>query len=124
TPAVKITYSYTGCTDSAAGTPITVQGPTAGFTASEYTLCQGNEVTFTDDSKEDPAGTAIKQWEWDFGNGNVETTSDPEIIHFFTKNGTIPVRLKVTDEAGCTDKTTKNQTNSITVNPSSASFTT
>lgn len=121
TPAVKLTYN-TGCTDSAAGASVTVQGPTAGYQVSQNILCQGTSVSFTGDSKTNPPGASLNQWEWNFGDGSEETTTSKTISHSFLKSGTFKVKLKVTDANGCTDLTSGTQIVEVTVNPSVASF--
>lgn len=121
TPAVKLTY-ITGCTDSSAAEPVTVQGPTAGYKASESVLCQGNKVTFTDNSTPNPSGVAIQQWAWDYDDGTTETVSESEVTHTFVQYGTFDVKLKVTDANGCSDLTSTGQITHVKVNPSVASF--
>lgn len=122
TPSVTLTY-ITGCTESFTGPVLTVEGPTAGYKASENVLCQGSTVTFTDNSTPNPAAAAIRQWAWDFDDGSTETVTTPQIEHPFTRDGIFQVTLEVTDANGCTDRTTgTQQITRVTVNPSSANF--
>lgn len=123
TPSLKISY-VNGCQDSISGSPITVQGPKAGFTMSQNSICQGSQVTFHDNSTLNPASAAIQQWMWNFKDGSGDTTEVDSVIHTYTQNGPFQVQLKVTDANGCSDVATGNSSPTIIVNPSKADFST
>ncbi len=124
TPSLIVKYRYGGCRDTLQGRPVTVHGPTAAFSMSEQEICQGNRVSFTDESKPDPADAALQQWVWDYGDGSTDTATTGSIQHDFTQNGTFNIRLTVTDAKGCSDRVSDNQNNILTVNPSKALFST
>lgn len=123
TPSLKISY-VNGCQDSISGAPITVRGPKAGFTMSQDSICQGSQVTFRDNSTSNPASANIQQWIWNFADGSGDTTNVDSVTHTYTQNGPFKIQLKVTDANGCSDVATGNNSPSITVNPSKASFST
>ena len=121
TPTLKVQY-VNGCYDSIAATPIRVQGPVADFRTSSAEICQGTSVTFDDRSQTDPASATIRQWIWDFGDGNSDTTQSGAITHSYQDAGQFRARLRVTDTNGCSDDTVLTKRHSITVNPGQASF--
>lgn len=78
----------------------TFLGPTADFTTAPQTICQGNTVTFTDNSTSlDP----ITAWQWNFGIGAAPPTATGDGPHTVTYNspGTKSVALTITNEEGC-----------------------
>ena len=83
--------------------------PTASFTASPTTICQGTTVTYTD------ASTGAATWAWTFPSGTPAsaTGAGPHIITY-NSTGTFNAQLDVTNAFG-TD--TDLQTNVITVLP-------
>ena len=77
--------------------------PSANFFASPD-ACIVDPVVFTDASN--PAfGSTLAAWEWDFGDGGTSTDQNPQ--HLYTASGQYEVDLKVIDNFGCTDTTTK-----------------
>ena len=74
----------------------------AGFTLNTDTACVGQPITFTDATVIAPGGAAIASWEWDFGDGNVSTTTTPSINHPYLSPGNFPVSVITTDLNGCT----------------------
>lgn len=123
TPSLKVSY-VNGCYDSVSGPPVTVQGPTAGFTMSQNSICQGSRVAFHDNSTANPSSAVIRQWAWDFADGTRDTTAIDSVIHTFTQSGPFNVKLKITDSNGCSDDASGVNSPVITVNPSKASFST
>ncbi|MEA1873681.1 MAG: C25 family cysteine peptidase, partial [Bacteroidota bacterium] len=65
--------------------------PTAGFSASPTSTCDGI-VQFTD------ASLNADTWAWDFGDGNTSTDQNP--LHTYTANGIYTVELTVTNTYG------------------------
>lgn len=123
TPSVHITF-LNGCSKDITGPPTTVHGPTAGFTTSTQEICQGNVVTFTDNSTPNPSGTALTRWVWSYGDTQADTTTTGTVVHTYVNNGTFTSRLTVTDANGCSDQTTTATSNQVIVNPSKPDFST
>jgi gliding motility-associated-like protein len=123
TPSLKVGY-VNGCYDSVSGSPVSVQGPAAGFTMSQSSICQGSHVTFHDNSTANPSSATIQRWIWDFADGTGDTTTIDSVTHTYTQNGPFKVQLKVTDANGCSDHASGVNSPVITVNPSKASFST
>lgn len=114
-----ITTDSVGCVDSVTKTNfIQVNGPIANFSAPVTQACNNLNVSFNDLSTDPVSG--ISKWEWNFGDGGTSTTQSP--THNYTTQGTYPVKLKVTDPAGCADSITKS--NFIIVSVPVAKFTT
>ena len=122
TPSVKISFAN-GCSQEITGSPITVRGPEAAFTTSTQEICQGNVVTFTDNTASHPSGTPLSRWIWSFGDGQKDTTTSGTTIHTYDKDGNFNTLLTVTDANGCSDQSTANA-NVLTVNPSKVNFST
>jgi len=59
----------------------------AAFTASTFSICAGDSITFTDQSS-----GIVNNWNWDFGNGNTSTAQGPHTQQFNTP-GFISVSL-------------------------------
>lgn len=83
-----------GCSDTLVKTGyVGVLGPIASFTSDGTEGCEGLELNFSDQS------TDAISWEWNFGNGNVDSTKNPQV--FFTEPGSYPISLIVEDTFGC-----------------------
>ncbi|MEC3913870.1 PKD domain-containing protein [Nocardia sp. CDC160] len=67
-----------------------------GFTASSHSTTPGTPVVF-DAAK---AGSAIRQYDWYFGDGSHETTTETTIAHTYNGRGPNLPRLVVTDMTG------------------------
>jgi PKD repeat protein len=76
------------------------QLPTANFTATPLSVCQGQPVTFTNSSSTN-GGAAITQYSWDFGDGYSD--SIPNTTHIYNTPGTYSVTLTVTNANGQAD---------------------
>ena len=53
--------------------------------------CQGDTVSFTDNS----SGASINSWQWDFGDGQTDTTQNPK--HVYDSAGDFTVQHKISD---------------------------
>src|SRR5690606_31806825 len=89
--------------------PTTGGNPTANFTPSSITICEGDTITFTDGST--TSGTGTYSWMFSRGTPGTANTIGPHSVIFPTA-GTHHVSLVVTDANG-TDSTSV----AITVNP-------
>lgn len=93
-----------GCKDSTTA-QVNMTGPIAGFTGSPLAQCHPTlNVTFHDASTIN--GSAITQWDWNFGSGAPSTVFVDNVMHPYTSAGIFTVILTVTDGNGCTDRDT------------------
>lgn len=76
--------------------------PVAAFNVKD-TTCFGNATVFTD--KSTSKGGTVKQWLWNFGDGQTDTVQNPS--HTYTKTGAYTVSLSVTNSNGCMSSTIK-----------------
>jgi gliding motility-associated-like protein len=94
---------------------IKVYGPTTDFVAPVRNSCINTSLVFNDLTIGDGVN-AINLWEWTFGDaGNtiIPFTASP-FTHAYANAGAYTVKLKVRDNFGCLDSTTKNTYISIT----------
>ncbi len=103
---IKLVADQTlGCgADSVFNTVTTYDKPTVGSTDFNMALaCTGNlTVQFTDISKATPG--SIKQWYWDFGDGQTSNLANP--VHGYTQPGNYQITHYVVDDKGCFSDTT------------------
>ncbi len=104
TGAFTITLIVTdvnGCTDTLVRTSyVNIGSVVAAFTPSTTTICEGQSVTFTDNSTGNP-----NTWNWTFGDGGTSTAQNP--THTYATAGTYTVSLTASNGA-CTDVITQN----------------
>ncbi len=103
TVTLRVTDSI-GVTDSE--TLIVTVGnktPIPSFTLSPREPTIRDTIHFYDTS-EDPDGTIVS-WYWNFGDGHTSTIKDP--THDYSDKGSYTVTLRVTDDDGDSDSTTK-----------------
>jgi len=79
--------------------------PVANFTYTPQTPKTGEEIAFDASSSYDPDGQIVK-YEWDFGDGNVITTTEPVVTHVYTQPGSYTVTLIVIDDNGLSSSVT------------------
>lgn len=102
---VIIRNGYFGCADTSNYIPLTINGATAGFEVTTDKICFKSPVLFRDTSTS-TAGNAILSWQWNFGDGNVQTFAQGGAVsHLYANPGGYYVTLKVTDASGCTSST-------------------
>jgi PKD repeat protein len=84
------------------------RAPTAAFTAAPSPAFVGEQVTFDGSSSSDDENVAKYEWDLD-GDGTFETNSaaNPKTTKTYNAPGTITVRLKVTDNRGVSDVSTR-----------------
>ncbi len=78
------------------------QSPTAEFFANDTIVCIGNTVSFTDLST--PGGSSISSWSWNFGDGGISASQNPNYL--FANGGNFTVTLIITDAVGAKDTVT------------------
>ena len=91
-----VASSNHGCINSAIGTVMVRPNPNAQFTGGGNG-CSGFTAHFADHSTS--ADGTISGWLWDFGDGNVSTSQNPD--HIYTQSGSYPVSLIVVSSNGC-----------------------
>ncbi len=80
--------------------PLLIDAPIASFNMSDSLSCIDTiQVKFTDLSST-YAPTTIRNWNWNFGDGNSSTLQNP--THVFRKPGKYFITLTVTNNEGCT----------------------
>lgn len=68
-----------------------------------YTGIVGEDIIFDGSGSSDPGGSIVS-WDWDFGDGNVD--SGEIVTHAYTTADTFTVTLTVTDDNSATDVAT------------------
>ncbi|WP_424963353.1 PKD domain-containing protein [Ekhidna sp.] len=101
TPGTKTVVLYDtipGCSNVSATWDIDISpGPTAGFTPSTTSACEGDVISFTDSSSGDS-----QDYFWDFQNGFTSTVPNPP-AQLYENSGSYFVSLRTTDAQGCED---------------------
>ncbi|MDQ3169920.1 MAG: PKD domain-containing protein [Acidobacteriota bacterium] len=91
------------------------------FTFAPTSPAAGQEVAFDASDSRDPDGRIVR-YEWNWGDGDFESTTNPIIQKDYERSGTFTVRLTVVDDGGLRASTS--QTVSVGTNPRpTASFT-
>lgn len=98
--------------------------PVADFTMAPSTVCENDDISFTDNSTVSSGN--IEFWQWDFGDGVVTQSANGPItnetdtegtyenpVHTYGASGNLNVTLTVTSDAGCSATTT----HPVTVSP-------
>ncbi|MBN8702818.1 MAG: gliding motility-associated C-terminal domain-containing protein [Bacteroidetes bacterium] len=81
--------------------------PVVNFNADVTSGCPLHCVNFTDFTVIAGDGSSITTWNWDFGDGSVETIPNPN--HCYTQSGFYDVALTATSNNGCSATSTVNQ---------------
>jgi len=97
---VKLTNTYSYCTDSFSKSIKILARPVANFSVNDSFKCQPNLTS----SFQDLSTNAVS-WQWNFGDGGTSTQQNP--THTYTGFGTFTVQLVVTNASGCTDTITR-----------------
>ena len=88
-------YGYNGLTGEYRDT-VTITQPSAALKSSPAELCIGQPANLK------ASGDSISRYIWDFGDGNIITSSDSTTTHTYTGSGTFAPQLLVTGSKGCT----------------------
>lgn len=100
-----ITYSVrddlSGCVTTAER-PVTVHPQPRSLFQAPTSLCTGDTVLFTNDSR------GAMDHRWDFGDGGTSALAEPE--HIYSEKGNYEVFLITTNEFGCSDTLGRNLT--------------
>jgi PKD repeat protein len=93
-----------GATDTATTTATIGEGnqPPVADANGPYSAEVGVPITFDGTGSSDPDGSIVS-YDWDFGDGTVETDAGPTPSHTYAAEGTYNVTLTVTDDAGAMD---------------------
>lgn len=107
-PVTLIVSDQVGCTDSLVRPAYVnvVDSVIVDFLSSTVNACQGETVSFFDNSTATPIS-----WEWDFGDGNTSTLQNP--THIYNTPGTYTVTLTADYQGSCSG--TEVKTGFITV---------
>jgi gliding motility-associated-like protein len=98
---VNLTVTTTdGCTDNLVQSVTVFPTPTASFTGQN--VCEGFDVTFTNNSS--TTSGVITDYAWDFGMGATSILENP--TQTFANEGVYNVLLTVTSDNGCTNQFT------------------
>lgn len=94
---VVVQEATSGCSSN---TNVTVNNncapaPTAAFSADVTTICEGESVTFTDESTGSPTN-----WEWDINGDGLTDYTTQNATHTYALAGTYTVRLSVSNSNG------------------------
>ena len=91
TSTINMNVTVNNCTD-----------PEASFIPQQVQICQGDCISFTDNS----TGSNIHTWSWSFTGGNpaISSMQNPGMV-CFPNAGVYPVTLTVTDDFGTDDTT-------------------
>lgn len=78
----------------------TVLPPTSSFVVSPTTIHVGNTVNFNGAASAAAAGHNIVRYDWNFGDGNTQTTNAQNATHTYAAANTYKATLTVTDDVG------------------------
>ncbi|OFY85935.1 MAG: hypothetical protein A3F72_16190 [Bacteroidetes bacterium RIFCSPLOWO2_12_FULL_35_15] len=107
TYTITLTASKPGSSSNFSISITVFSKPVADFTSNvTTTTCIGDLVTFTDAST--PGGGTLTTWNWDFGDGSTQITSNGIGTHTYSTAGTYPVSLLLFDNNGCSGSIIKN----------------
>ncbi len=111
-----ITTDSKGCVDSSAAYPLNIGGPTVNFSGQPAVSCGAITISFKDLTIAS-AGSSLKSWAWDFGDGGTSVVENPTYTYSF--QGNFQPRLTVTDNNGCTSSLDTAQPIAVSIlNPS------
>lgn len=95
-----------GCTNTITkNNLVVIIPPAANFNSNIVNGCAPLTVNFTDASIS--GSIPIATYIWDFGDGNIDTTSSPNISNTYLTQGIYDVKLIIITSTGCTDSIVK-----------------
>jgi gliding motility-associated-like protein len=100
-----ITTDYNGCKDTVyKPNRIRVNGPKVRFSGTNLSGCTPVHAQFLDTTATDGTNAVIN-WQWNFGDGTIVNypTGDTRRTHSYLMSGLFDVKLKITDQSGCSD---------------------
>ena len=93
-----------GCIDTTNSIPLTIKGPIPGFKVNNKP-CSNGTVVFFQDTSRPQNGVALASWEWNFGDGPLQTyLKGGEFTHDYWYAQQYNVSVKVTDVSGCSSR--------------------
>jgi gliding motility-associated-like protein len=99
---VKMVNKFGACKDSVTKTITVTSAPAVSFNSSARYNCKAPQtITF---SYTAGPPSMISSYEWDFGDGSKQSANEPSVFHTYTKLGSYPVSLTVTDKFGCSSR--------------------
>lgn len=107
------------CPDTSNFAPIQIVGPQAALDIVNNNVCFNTPVTFRDVSV--TTGSNIVRRTWDFGDGQVQTSTGTSITHTYPSPGMYYVTLSLLDDKGCTGSTAS-YTKYVTIKGPRAAF--
>lgn len=100
---IKLVVSNGTCADSITKQIVLSHPLVADFDMSADSVCQGQTVTFTNNSTATPA--TLPTYKWDFKDG--DTSDQYNIAHLFKNYGVYNITMTITDYLGCKKTATK-----------------
>lgn len=113
-----VTFSATsgGAPVSATLTITVYAAPSVSFSVDPSGVCLGEPVQFSDEST-GGSGSAMANWQWDFGDGSPISAGGANVSHTYTNPGQYNVTLIGTDANGCQSNSTISQAVSVSTPP-------
>ena len=102
--AVLTATSENGCVSSITQPVIVTAVPVANFTFNN--VCVGTPMNFTNQSTI-ATGNSIVAYSWDFGDGTVDNSNNPNPTHTYADYNVYNATLTVVSNNGCVDRYTK-----------------
>jgi gliding motility-associated-like protein len=99
---VKMVNKFGACRDSVTKNITVTAAPVVSFTSPNRFNCKAPQTIDFSYTAGSPA--LISSYEWDFGDGTKQSGNQPTVSHSYTKLGSYPVALTVTDKFGCSSR--------------------
>jgi gliding motility-associated-like protein len=99
---VKMVNKFGACIDSVTKNITVTAAPVVSFSSPNRFNCKAPQTVDFSYTAGSPA--LISSYEWDFGDGNKQTGNQPSVSHNYTKLGSYPVALTITDKFGCSNR--------------------